>query len=147
MAIAYAYMSKDTKQKIAWIVLGAVSIYGATVQVIIIVAVLIYLLIFDPKGNELISTVGNWKIFKFFGDTSYSLYLVHLLIMYPMLGYLFEQSWFIGLTGFRRFFAALIIISPVAYGVSFILYFLIERTGIRLGKMTSKRLVRTTSEV
>jgi len=134
MAIAYAYLSKENRKKIAWVLLAAVSIYGSEVQVVIIAAVLVFLLIFDPENNELLSKIGSWKVFKFFGDTSYSLYLVHLLIMYPILYFLFEQSWFLAQSDTRRFVTSLLIISPIVYASAYLLYRTIETNGIRLGK-------------
>jgi len=139
MAIAYAYLSKDNKKKIAWLLLGAISIYGSQVQVVIIAAVLVFLLIFDPEKNELLSKIGNWKVFKFFGDTSYSLYLIHLLVMYPILYILFKQSWFLAQPDMIRFGISLAIISPLVYGISYLSFRIIEVNGIRLGKKIIKK--------
>jgi len=139
MSIAYALLSKDNRQKIAWLLLGAVSIYGSEVQVVIIAAVLVFLLIFDPENNELISKIGSWKVFKFFGDTSYSLYLVHLLIMYPILYYLFEQSWFLAQSDGIRFIISMAIITPLVYGAAYLLFKTIEINGIRLGRNIIKK--------
>ena len=141
MAIAYAYLSKDNKKKLLWILLGAVSIYGSEVQVVIIAAVLVFLLIFDPEKNELLSKIGSWKVFKFFGDTSYSVYLVHLLIMYPILYFLFEYPWFLAMSDSIRFAVSLLIISPIVYGCAYVLYQVVESNGIRLGKEIIKKLL------
>jgi peptidoglycan/LPS O-acetylase OafA/YrhL len=142
MAIAYAYLSKDNRQKLAWLIIGIVSIYGANVQVMIITAVMAYLLIFDAERRELLSKIGSWKIFRFLGDTSYGLYLLHLLIIYPVLFYLFKESWFLSLSEYGKFGVAFVIITPVVYFLSYILHRVVELNGIRLARVISRRIVQ-----
>jgi len=121
MALAYAYLSKDAKRRIAWLVLVAISLYDASTRVQIIAAALTFMLMF-------------------FGDTSYSLYLLHLLIMYPILNILFQQDWYFELSTYVRFFVSLVIISPIVYCLSYLLYRVIEMPGILLGKKVAQRV-------
>lgn len=140
MALAYAYLSKDAKRRIAWLFLVAISLYDASTRVQIIAAALTFMLMFDFDKNEFFNRIGSWKVSKFFGDTSYSLYLLHLLIMYPILYFLFQQDWYFGLSTYVRFFVSLVIISPVVYGLSYLLHRIIEIPGILLGKKVAQRV-------
>lgn len=140
MALAYAYLSKDTKRRIAWLFLVVISLYDASTRVQIIAAALTFMLMFDFDKNEFFNRLGSWKISKFFGDTSYSLYLLHLLIMYPILYFLFQQDWYFGLSTYVRFFVSLVIISPIVYGLSYLLHRIIEIPGILLGKKVAQRV-------
>jgi len=119
--------------------LAAVSIDSAEVQVVIIAAVLVFLLIFDFDNNEMLSKIGSWKVLQFFGDTSCSLHLVHLLMMYPIFYFLFEQSWFLAQSETIRFSTSLLIISPVVYAYAYLLYRIIESNGIRIERRIEKR--------
>ncbi|MCJ7717965.1 MAG: acyltransferase [Anaerolineales bacterium] len=134
MALAYAYLSKDAKRRIAWLFLVAISLYDASTRVQIIAAALTFMLMLDFDKNEIFNRIGSWKISKFFSDTSYSLYLLHLLIMYPILNILFQQDWYFELSTYTRFFMSLAIISPIVYGLSYLLHRTIEIPGILLGK-------------
>ncbi len=140
MALAYAYLSKDAKRRIAWLFLVVISLYDASTRVQIIAAALTFMLMFDFDKNEFFNRLGSWKISKFFGDTSYSLYLLHLLIMYPILYFLFQQDWYFGLSTYVRFFVSLVIISPIVYGLSYLLHRTIEIPGILLGKKVAQRV-------
>ena len=99
-----------------------------------------YLLISDSEGSELLSKIGSWKIFKFLGDTSYGLYLVHLLVLYPVVYLLYKQSWYVSQGDNLRFGVAFIIVTPVVYLVAFILHRTVEKNGIRLSKEIIRRI-------
>jgi peptidoglycan/LPS O-acetylase OafA/YrhL len=142
MAIAYAFHSRDNWKKISWLIIGILSLYNVKVQVFIIAFIMVLLLFFDAEFQELFSRLGSWKISKFVGDTSYSLYLVHLLLIYPVLHSLFQRQWFLTLPIYPRLLVALGLITPVAYGLAYILYLIIERNGIRLGKWISRMTIK-----
>ncbi|HHQ4314531.1 TPA: acyltransferase family protein [Serratia fonticola] len=109
----------------------------AEIGMIIMLAVVLW-----PFGNN-----GFWskilqvpryvltnKISVFMGDVSYSVYLLHLLIVLPIIAFLLSNSELAILPSVMRFFVVVIITLPITYGVSFLLYRFIEKPGIKLGK-------------
>lgn len=74
------------------------------------------------------------KFSVFIGDVSYSVYLLHLLIVLPVIAYLLSNTQFAELPSAVRFVAASAIIVPVTYGIATLLYRFIEKPGIKLGK-------------
>ena len=79
------------------------------------------------------------KFSVFLGDVSYSVYLLHLLIVLPVIAHLLTGSAFADLAGPVRFAAAAAIILPVTYGISLLLYRFVEKPGIKLGKTIIER--------
>jgi peptidoglycan/LPS O-acetylase OafA/YrhL len=71
---------------------------------------------------------------RFFGDTSYSLYLVHLLVLLPIAGSLVQLDWYLSFNQYIRFVICAILVIPIAYLISYVLFITVERAGIRLGK-------------
>jgi len=134
MTIAYAYLSKDNNRKIGWLLLGIMSLYGAKLQVFVIALIMVFLLFFDNNGKEFLSKIGSWRISKFVGDSSYALYLLHLMVIYPILYFLFQQDWYGKLAIYPRLLVSLLIVSPIVYGLSYVLHRVIELPGILLGK-------------
>ncbi len=139
MAIAYAYLSKETTKKVLWILLSILVVVNGNIHTFIILGAMILLLFFDEDAEDLISRLGNGKLSKFFGNTSYGLYLLHLPVMYPILYYLFQQDWFMSLPLYPRFAISFVIISPLVYGLAYLAYRFIEIPGIQYGKTLSKR--------
>lgn len=139
MAIAYAYLAKENKQKIYWILISMLSLFNAKIHIFIIAALIILLLFFDEDSSDTFSSIGNGKFSRFLGDTSYGLYLMHLPVMYPILYFLFKQNWFNNLPIYPRLLVVIIIISPVVYGLAYLMNRYIELPGIRLGKRIAAR--------
>ena len=134
MAIAYAYLAKENKRKVYWILISILSLFNAKIHIFIIAALIILLLFFDENSKDILSRIGNGKLSKFLGDTSYGLYLMHLPVMYPILYILFSQDWFLQLPIYPRLLMTVIIISPVVYGLAYLVNRFIELPGIRFGK-------------
>ncbi|TFG48249.1 MAG: acyltransferase, partial [Anaerolineales bacterium] len=116
MTIAFAYLSKDQKTKGSWLILGLLSLFNAKIQVFIIFAIMVLMLFFDEDSKDFMAKVGSWKISKFVGETSYGLYLIHLMVLFPILHFLFQKDWFLNLSIYPRLLVSLVIISPLAYG-------------------------------
>jgi peptidoglycan/LPS O-acetylase OafA/YrhL len=76
----------------------------------------------------------SYKLVQQLGLLSYSLYLVHLLVVIPMSAFLLNQHWFLTLKPFLRFsvsfFVNLLIVVPLAL----LLYTFVEKPGVRVGK-------------
>lgn len=88
-----------------------------------------------PRLNRLLSL----KPFRFFGDISYSVYLVHLLVLIPMVYWLIQQPGFMALGGTYRFILALGATGPIVILVSYLLFLSIELPGIRTGRCFLRR--------
>lgn len=79
------------------------------------------------------------KVSVYMGDVSYSVYLLHLLIVIPIVAFLLSNTQFAELSALMRFIAASAIILPITYGVATLLYKFIEKPGIQLGKWVISR--------
>ncbi|BEN31332.1 hypothetical protein SMKC034_25480 [Serratia marcescens] len=75
----------------------------------------------------------------FLGDVSYSVYLLHLLIVLPVVAYLLSNTSFAELSSVTRFIVASAIILPLTYSIATLLYHFIEKPGIKLGKILISR--------
>jgi len=64
---------------------------------------------------------------------------MHLPVMYPILYILFKQDWFINLPIYPRLLVAMIIITPIVYGLAYLMNRFIEVPGIRLGKRITEK--------
>jgi len=79
------------------------------------------------------------KFSVYMGDVSYSVYLLHLLIVLPVVAFLLSNTQFAGWPSAVRFIAASAIILPLTYGIASLLYKFIEKPGIKLGKSLISR--------
>ncbi len=79
------------------------------------------------------------KVSVLMGDVSYSVYLLHLLIVLPIIAFLLSNTPFAGLPPIIRFITASAIILPLTYGIAVLLYKFIEKPGIQLGKWVISR--------
>ncbi|MDH6268829.1 peptidoglycan/LPS O-acetylase OafA/YrhL [Rhizobium sp. SG_E_25_P2] len=69
---------------------------------------------------------------RFFGDVSYGVYLIHLLVMLPVCAWLARMQ--PDLTPEPRFAAALGLTLAITYGLAYLAFRLIETPGIALGR-------------
>jgi peptidoglycan/LPS O-acetylase OafA/YrhL len=69
---------------------------------------------------------------RFFGDVSYGVYLIHLLVMLPVCAWLARSQ--PDLAPEPRFAAALALTLVITYGLAYLAYRLIETPGIALGR-------------
>jgi len=79
------------------------------------------------------------RFMRWLGDTSYSVYLLHLLIVIPVVGLLFTVPGFAALHGSTRVLLSAAIAIPPVYLVAYLLHRFIERPGIALGKRALSR--------
>jgi len=79
------------------------------------------------------------KASVYMGDVSYSVYLLHLLIVIPIVAFLLSNTQFAELSAVMRFITASAIILPITYGIATLLYKFIEKPGIQLGKFVINR--------
>jgi peptidoglycan/LPS O-acetylase OafA/YrhL len=79
---------------------------------------------------------------RFLGDTSYSVYLLHFLVIIPVSYLLTTVPGFTRLHGCVRFGACLMVSAPVVYAASWALHRYVEWPGIELGKAAVGRLAQ-----
>lgn len=81
---------------------------------------------------------GRWflsaRLSRFLGEVSYSVYLLHLMIVIPTIGVLVQYSWFTELSPVLRFLLVAVSVLPVTYALSTLLYKYVEEKGISLGR-------------
>lgn len=83
------------------------------------------------------------KISLWIGDVSYSVYLIHLLVILPVLAFLIQDYELLNTSPFIRFSLVAIICVPIVYSLSFLTYNYIEKNGIEFGKLIIKRFARS----
>ena len=105
----------------------------------VIIGFLIFILISHRK-IKIISSLLSLKPIRFIGEISYSIYLSHILVIYPVIYFLLKSSKFYEYTSMLRFSIGLIITLPLVLIISHILYRHIEMPCIKVGKIVSKRI-------
>ncbi len=78
------------------------------------------------------------KISTFFGDVSYSVYLLHLLVITPVIALLLQKQGFHLLPGVVRYVIVVLSTVPVIYIVATFLFRYIEKPGMNAGKTIIK---------
>lgn len=134
ICFANSYLNRNSRKTILWIILGAVSLYTTVLQVKLIVFASIALLFLDPERKIFLHRMGSGRFAKFFGDISYSVYLLHPLIVFPVIAFFFRYEWFINFHPWSRLFIALLATTIPVYGIAFLLFRTIELPGIMLGR-------------
>ena len=111
--------------------------YAAQIGMILMMATILWV---RPENSIIakILRIPRWiltnKLSVFLGDVSYSVYLLHLMIVLPVISYLLNNPQFSQHPSALRFVIATLIILPVTYIISYFLYKSIEKPGIKLGK-------------
>lgn len=101
-----------------------------------------------PGSNALAgATVGLRKLLSnriamFLGETSYSVYLVHLLVVLPVGGLLARQAAYVQLPSVVRFGIVIAIALPISYAIGWLLFNSVEKKGIQMGKQVLLRFKR-----
>ena len=75
------------------------------------------------------------------GLFSYSIYLVHLLVVFPMGAFMLQRAWFVKSVPVVRFLTLFIASACIVIPLSWLLYTFIERPGVRLGKLVLSNLM------
>src|SRR5262249_40542390 len=83
-------------------------------------------------------------LMRWMGDVSYGVYLLHLLLLIPIAGWVARE---LGADahGVLRFATALTITAAITYAVAHLLHLTVEQGGIRLGKRLLQRRPRAVS--
>ncbi|KKW49694.1 acyltransferase family protein [Pantoea stewartii subsp. indologenes] len=78
--------------------------------------------------------VLNNRLSTWLGDVSFSVYLLHLLIVIPAIALLLKQTDIAYQSDVTRFLIVCAVSLPLTYGLASLLYQYVEKPGIRLGK-------------
>lgn len=91
-----------------------------------------------------IKKILSVRFSQFLGDVSYSVYLLHLMVVIPVIGLLVQYPGYVELPSVLRFLSAVILSVPVTYLIALILFRHIEIKGIALGrKIIKKRVIES----
>lgn len=90
--------------------------------------------LFLRGGIDKIRSYLSNSVGIFLGDTSYAAYLLHLIIVLPVAGELAQLPLYLGLKSVYRFGICLLVVIPIVYALSWMLYQLVEKNGIQAGK-------------
>ena len=142
MAVAFAYLSNNNRQRIIWFILCASSLLTSAIQIKIMALFIVLMFFSDREDKWHLKNIGSGKLSKFFADTSYSVYLSHLLILVPAQYFLFRYDWYVNMSQLAKFITSLFGVGILVYGISFLLFHIVELPGITFGKKVL-RLRRT----
>jgi peptidoglycan/LPS O-acetylase OafA/YrhL len=79
-----------------------------------------------------LAAIMGGRVARFLGDTSYGVYLLHLLVMIPAAALV--MRWLQPGEPAIRFAVTLLVVMPSVYATAWLLHIAIERPGIRLGR-------------
>jgi len=139
ISVALICLSEKTFNIASWAILAMLSLHNVVPQVWVAGLFIIFMIIFNKDKKELFGGLMSTRIAKFFGDTSYSVYLVHTMIYVPILYALFQIEWFMSLNMYLRLFIAFVLTAIPVYIISFALYKFVEIRGILLGRYILQR--------
>jgi peptidoglycan/LPS O-acetylase OafA/YrhL len=95
-----------------------------------------------PGTRRWQARVAGWlgnRVMTFLADVSYSVYLLHSLVIAWAGGWLLGQAWFAAMPGRTRVLVLLAVVVGITYPVAFLLHHLVERPGIEVGRRLARR--------
>lgn len=146
MLLGGAYLNRKSALWMLFIALGII-FYSTTIQFKAFFVLCLFILFYDFNTNpakipgfliKMTKMLGS-PFGKFLGNTSYSVYLVHMLILFPILVFLHGLDWFAALSDNLKMLAAGSIVIPLVYLISYVLFKIVELPGISFGRQVLKR--------
>ena len=136
LCFAEAYLCRKQLSTLTWFAAGMISLIGIGTPAVVCILMLISLLFLDDgkRKVELIHRVLAGRVARFFGDTSYCSYLLHMLFLYPTVYFLLHQSWFLNLGNAGRVAVGMVLIGVPVYVFSYLLHLSVERSSIEMGR-------------
>ena len=99
-----------------------------------------------PAGRMLQAGIGRLRavlsgaLSRFLGDTSYGVYLVHLLLAIPVAALLTRYPAYLAAPDWARWLVCLTLVVPPVYLIAWVLFRTVETGGIQLGKTVIRQL-------
>ena len=124
------------KTSVVYILLGLVCVAPLSKPVVLIYGVFFIII------SSAVPTLNRWvsgKVLHVLGEISYSIYLSHIFIVTVVVSLLLRFDQYLSIGPGFRFLIALAVTAPLVVGVSYLLYRLVERPGIRLGQQLLQR--------
>ncbi|SAL18196.1 acyltransferase [Caballeronia cordobensis] len=87
------------------------------------------------------------RIGKVLGDLAYGFYLIHLLILLPVAGYLTKFEGYLNASAPLRFAVVATVVGAATLGLSWVLHRVVEKPGIALGKRLLTPGLRTSANL
>lgn len=114
--------------------------------VIIMTALVAALLWYDRPSDPFhirkplatVETLLSGRFASFMADTSYAVYLIHMMIMLPIAGFLADMPAYRSLPGIARFAAVVVPVVLLVYPAAWMIFKWVEKPGIALGKKLMK---------
>lgn len=135
--LALAFLRRDSfREALPYLLLTVliIALSDWSWRVILILMFLAGPLFMADSSREFGVRLLECRFMKWIGDLSYSIYLVHNLIMYPVLAFLVGLPWFVSLKSMPRFGVSLLVIMPLVLLSSYLLFRFVEKPGIRIGR-------------
>lgn len=86
------------------------------------------------RAVDRVRAAFSGRLSRFLGDTSYGLYLVHLLVLIPIAGALATLPTYVAIPSALRFAICAISVIPISLALAWLGHSAIEQPGIRFGK-------------
>jgi len=139
MCLALFYLNRGTKECIYYLIPAAVSLILSAPQVQASAMFMAFMLYFNSQRSETLYAIISGRVARFLGDTSYSVYLLHKLIMLPGLYVLFHWQWFMARGASVRVVIAFCLLAIPIYSCAYMLFRLVELPGIQLARTILRR--------
>jgi len=149
LATAYYYKYSDKKTSIYLIILALIASALVYDRLTLGFTILIALSLFYDKVRDVIrirpvvsflQRMLSGKMSKIMAELSYSVYLIHFIVLYPIGLILIKFPQFIALPGVVRFLIIFCCAAIVTYSLAYFTYKFIEQRGIQLGKLIVSRI-------
>lgn len=120
--------------------------------VVLILTILIILMLLYDRAKNLLELnrfiyLFEWllsnKLAYYLADTSYGVYLLHLLLLVPLTAFASSFQLFVDLPGALRFLILFGLVVPPTYLIAWLLYNHVEQSGIKIGKSVLKMKIRS----
>jgi peptidoglycan/LPS O-acetylase OafA/YrhL len=93
-----------------------------------------------PKMFSWFSGISRWRMFQFMADTSYAVYLIHLMALTVISAYLPKWAVYVSASPQLKCWILLAVSVPVVYAMAAVIHQFVEKPGIRLGKKAVARI-------
>ncbi|HBX8225961.1 acyltransferase family protein [Klebsiella pneumoniae] len=146
--LIYKAVSESKKMYVLTALLSPVTAYAMgyfispirmVIECFLIIGMAMLLMPYDNKCQarhfvKFIRKILSLRLSQFLGDVSYSVYLLHLMIVIPVIGILVQYTDFLNLASPMRFILSALISLPFTYCIALNLFKYVERNGIILGR-------------